>query len=82
MGFYRYFLLKKNRRRRIKIKKNKAEKRQRKKGKLELKGGRKVGFYAYFPLGGGGEGGLLGYSLLGERVSCRVTSHCGSWFSG
>ena len=32
--------------------------------------------------GGRGDGGLLGYSLLGERVGCRVTSLWGSWFYG
>ena len=30
----------------------------------------------------GGEGGLHGYSPLGERVGCRVTSRWGSWFYG
>ena len=36
--------------------------------------------HGYSPLGG--EGGLLGYPLLGERVGCKVTSRWRSWFYG
>ena len=71
-----------------KRKKIKARNKRKKKEKdKEKKKKKKVGFYGYSPLGG--EGGLLGYFPLNERVGCRVgkvgfmvTSRWGSWFLG
>ena len=57
------------------------KKRTKKKGKLELKEEKEKSWVLWYsPLGG--EGGLLGYSPLGERVGCRVTSRWESWFYG